>query len=69
MASMGKLLGKKKHCKIFCEQMTHKLTFLEGVLPVTSGIKQTAFHKTVKQGGGSVVVWGGFAASGLQSLT
>ncbi|KAI3361985.1 hypothetical protein L3Q82_012335 [Scortum barcoo] len=50
--------------------MRQKLNFLEGVCPVTSGVKVTpAFQKkniipTVKYGGGSVVVWGCFAASG-----
>ncbi len=41
--------------------MRQKLNFLEGVCPVTSGVKtSTAFHKkniipTVKHGGGSVM--------------
>ncbi len=42
---------------------------VESVCPITSGGKVTAFQKkniipTVKYGGGSVMVWGCFAASG-----
>ncbi len=33
--------------KIFCGMMRHKLNFLEGVRPVTSGVKLTAFHKKI----------------------
>ncbi len=55
--------------KILCGLTRQKLNFLEGVCPITSGVKVTAFQKkniipTVKYGGGSVMVWGCFAASG-----
>ncbi len=55
--------------KILCGLKRQKLNFLEGVCPITSGVKVTAFQKqniilTVKYGGGSVMVWGCFAASG-----
>ncbi len=55
--------------KIICKLTRQKLSFLEGVCPVTSGIKLTAFHKkniipTVKHGGGSVMVLDCFAVSG-----
>ena len=44
-----------------------KLNFLEGVCPVTSGVTQH-FRKNiipaVKYGGGSVMIWGYFVASG-----
>ncbi len=54
--------------KILCGLTRQKLNFLEGVCPNTSGVKVTAFQKqniipTVKYGG-SVMVWGCFAASG-----
>ncbi len=61
---------RKSFGQIFCGLVRQKLNFLEGVCPVTSGVKtNTAFHKkniipTVKHGGGSVMVWGCFAASG-----
>ncbi len=55
--------------KILCGLTRQKLNFLEGVCPITSGVKVTAFQKkniipTVKYGGGSVMFWGCFAASG-----
>ncbi|KAI3354711.1 hypothetical protein L3Q82_019199 [Scortum barcoo] len=59
-----------KNCRPHLPQLRQKLNFLEGVCPITSGCKSnTAFQKkniipTVKYGGGSVMVWGCFAASG-----
>lgn len=50
--------------------MRQKLNFFEGFSPVTSGIKLTPdftqknIIPTFKLGGGSVMVWGCFAASG-----
>ena len=50
--------------------MRQKFNFLGGVCYITSRVKlNTAFHKkniipTVEQGGGSVMVWSCFAASG-----
>ncbi len=59
--------------KILCGLTRQKLNFLEGVCPITSGLKVTAFQKkkiipTVKYGGGSVMVWGCCAASGPRRL-
>lgn len=59
--------------QLFCGQMRQRFN-LDGVGPITSGIKLTAFHRknvtrTVKYGGGgSVMVWGCFAASGAGRL-
>ncbi len=55
--------------QIFCGLIQQKLNFLEGVCPITSGVKPTQhFTKRtsyqVNHGGGSVMVWGCFAASG-----
>ncbi len=60
------LIIPKNFGQIFCGLMRQMLNFLEGVCPVTSGVKPTQhFIKgTVKHGGGSVMVWGCFAASG-----
>ncbi len=63
------LMIPKTFGKILCGLTRQKLNFLEGVCPITSGVKVTAFQKkniipTVKYGGGSVTVWGCFAASG-----
>ncbi len=64
------LIIPKTFRQIFCGLMRQKLNFLECVCPITSGIKpiQDFMKKniipTVKHGGGSVMVWGCFAASG-----
>ncbi len=68
------LIIPKTFGQIFCGLMRHKLNFLEGVCPVTFGVKP-AFHKnsilpTVKRGGGgSVMVWGCFTASGCSTVS
>ncbi|KAK3569879.1 hypothetical protein QTP86_006755 [Hemibagrus guttatus] len=63
------LASVKTFGKILCGLTRQKLNFLEGLCPITSGVKSNnAFQKkiipTVKYGGGSVMVWGCFAASG-----
>ncbi|KAK1789439.1 hypothetical protein P4O66_015367 [Electrophorus voltai] len=63
ITKLAQLLGK------YSGLMRQKLNFFEGVCPITSGVKVTAFQKRniiprVKYGGGSVMVWGCFAASG-----
>jgi len=63
------LMIPKTFGKILCKLTRQKLNFLEGVCPITSGVKVTRISEkniipTVKYGGGSVMVWGCFAASG-----
>ncbi|KAK3508611.1 hypothetical protein QTP70_035201, partial [Hemibagrus guttatus] len=55
--------------EILCGLTRQKLNFLEGLCPITSCKSNTTFQEkiiipTVKYGGGSVMVWGCFAASG-----
>lgn len=51
--------------KVIYAPMRQKLNFLEGLRPVTSGLKPSIYHPPILQcGGGSVVVYSSFAASG-----
>ena len=54
---------------ILCGLTRQKCNFLEGVCPIISGVKVTQYFRkrkkiipTVKYGGGSVMIWGCFAA-------
>lgn len=51
--------------KVIYAPMRQKLNFLEGLHPVTSGLKPSIYHPPILQcDGGSVVVCSSFAASG-----
>ncbi len=82
MASMGDCQEKKHYWpkrtqmliyfgQIFCGLMRQKFNFLEGVCPVTSGVKQTQhfIKRTLyQQSNMEVVVWWSGAALQLQDL-
>lgn len=55
------LMILKTFGKTLCGLMSQKLNFLEGVRPA---FDKKNIMPTMKHGGGSVMVWGSFAASG-----
>uniref|UniRef100_A0A3Q1HHZ2 alanine transaminase n=1 Tax=Anabas testudineus TaxID=64144 RepID=A0A3Q1HHZ2_ANATE len=67
-------LDVPQHYKIFCGQMKPKLSCLEKTHKTMCGEKKGTAHQhqnlipTVKHGGGSIMVWGCFAASGPERI-
>lgn len=67
------LVDSQDFWKIFCGLTRQKWNILEGVHPDTFGVKLTVFQKKIvipraRHGGGSVMVWGCFVASGPHSV-